>query len=72
MSTPPKQSRQMVVPSVIKGINVLVASGYSIAGLVSPQVILPAGAVTTQASVVFAMYAAVTRPPKTDPGDELE
>ena len=39
-------------------INVLVASGFSIAGLVSPKSILPTGYAPTEASFIFAMYAA--------------
>jgi hypothetical protein len=42
----------------ITGINVLVASGFAIAGLVAPQAILPAGAAPGEASSVFALYAA--------------
>jgi hypothetical protein len=42
----------------ITGINVLVASGFAIAGLVAPQAILPAGAAPGDASFVFALYAA--------------
>jgi hypothetical protein len=44
--------------SVVTGINVLVAGGYAIAGLVNPQSILPAGMIATQGALVFAMYAA--------------
>jgi len=39
-------------------MNVLVAAGFSIAGLVSPESILPMGYVPTEASFIFAMYAA--------------
>jgi len=42
----------------ITGINVLVASGFAIAGLVAPQAILPAGAAPGDASFLFALYAA--------------
>jgi len=38
----------------INAINVLVASGFSIAGLVAPQAILPAGAALDEASFVFS------------------
>jgi hypothetical protein len=44
--------------SWITTINVLVASGFSIAGLIRPQSILPAGDAPTHASYIFAMYAA--------------
>lgn len=44
--------------SWITAINVLVASGFSLAGLLAPQSILPPGSVSTEASRIFAMYAA--------------
>src|SRR3979490_1768144 len=46
------------IASLVTAINVLVASGFSIAGLVSPKSILPAGYVPTEDSSIFAMYAA--------------
>jgi hypothetical protein len=48
----------MRISSLMTAINVLVASGFSIAGLVSPKSILPASYVPTEASFIFAMYAA--------------
>jgi hypothetical protein len=44
--------------SVVTAINVLVASGFSIVGIVRPQYLLPAGSVPTQASLILALYAA--------------
>jgi hypothetical protein len=44
--------------SWITAINVLVACGFSIAGLVAPQALLPSGSISTEASRIFAMYAA--------------
>jgi hypothetical protein len=44
--------------SVVTAINVLVASGFSIVGIVRPQYLLPAGSVPTHASLILAMYAA--------------
>jgi hypothetical protein len=44
--------------SAITALNVLVASGFSIAGLFKPEYVLPAGSVQTEASLIFAMYAA--------------
>ena len=44
--------------SWITTINVLVAGGFSVAGLVAPQVLLPPGSISTEASRIFAMYAA--------------
>lgn len=44
--------------SLVTAINVVVAAGFSIAGLVSPRAILPVGAVPNEASFIFALYAA--------------
>src|ERR1700737_76084 len=46
------------IASLGTAINVLVAGGFSIAGLVSQKSILPAGYAPTDASFIFAMYAA--------------
>jgi hypothetical protein len=46
------------IVSLVTAINVLVAGGFSIAALVSPKSILPAGYAPTEASFIFAMYAA--------------
>ena len=51
-------SAPMRIASLVTAINVLVAGGFSIAGLVSPKSILPAGSAPTDASLIFAMYAA--------------
>ena len=44
--------------SLVTAINVLVASGFSIAAIIRPQDLLPAGSVPTPASFILAMYAA--------------
>ena len=44
--------------SVVTAINVLVASGFSIVGIIRPQYLVPAGSVPTEASLLLAMYAA--------------
>ena len=44
--------------SLVTAINVLVASGFSIAAIIRPQYLLPAGSVPTAASLLLAMYAA--------------
>ena len=44
--------------SAVTAINVLVASGFSIVGIIRPQYLLPAGSVPTQASLILALYAA--------------
>jgi hypothetical protein len=46
------------IASLVTAINVLVAAGFSIAGLVSPKSILPAGYAPNEASFIIAMYAA--------------
>jgi hypothetical protein len=44
--------------AAVTALNVLVASGFSVAGLVRPKSILPAEIEPTAASSIFAMYAA--------------
>src|ERR1700691_1600402 len=44
--------------SLVTAINVLVASCFSILGIIRPQYLLPAGSVPTQASLILALYAA--------------
>jgi hypothetical protein len=50
--------KAMRLASVVTAINVLVASGFSIVGIIHPQYLVPAGSVPTQASLILAMYAA--------------
>src|ERR1700683_4493659 len=50
--------KAMRVASVVTAINVLVASGFSIVGIIRPQYLVSAGSVPTQASLILAMYAA--------------
>jgi len=49
--------------SLVTAINVLVASGFSIAAIIRPQVLVPAEPVRTQASLLLATYAAAPRIP---------
>ena len=51
-------TKVMWLASLVTAINVLVAAGFSIAGLIYPQAMLPTGDVPTEASSIFAMYAA--------------
>ena len=44
--------------SLVTAINVLVASGFSIAAIIYPQYLVPAESVRTEASLLLAMYAA--------------
>ena len=48
----------MSIASLVTAINVLIAVGFSIAGLMSPKSILSANSAATDASFIFAMYAA--------------
>lgn len=49
----------MRAASIVTAINVLVASGFSLAGLISPQSVLPTAAEgLSRASQIFALYAA--------------
>jgi hypothetical protein len=49
--------------SVVTAINVLVACGFSLAAIIRPQYLLPAGAVATESSLLMALYAAAIRIP---------
>jgi hypothetical protein len=44
--------------SLITSINVLVASGFSIAGLASPSTLIPSTTAIADSTLIFAMYAA--------------
>jgi hypothetical protein len=44
--------------SLVTALNVLVASGFSIVGIVRPQYLAPAESVPTQATLILALYAA--------------
>ena len=48
----------MRVASVVTAINVLVATGFSIVGIIRPQYLIPADSVPTQATLILALYAA--------------
>src|SRR6195256_6858155 len=58
MTTTATPATRMRLASAITALNFLVASGFSIAGLFKPEYVLPAGSFQTQASLIFAMYAA--------------
>ena len=55
--------KAMRLASVVTAINVLVASGFSIVGIIHPQYLVPSESVPTQASLLLAMYAAAPRIP---------
>ena len=44
--------------SLVTALNVLVASGFSIVGIVRPQYLAPAESVPMQATLILALYAA--------------
>src|SRR5277367_782631 len=48
----------MRLASVVTAINVLVASGFSIVGIIRPQYLAPVESVPTEASLLLALYAA--------------
>ena len=48
----------MRLASVVTAINVLVATGFSVAAIINPQYLVPVESVPTQASLLLAMYAA--------------
>jgi hypothetical protein len=50
--------KAMRLASLVTAINVLVASGFAITAIIRPQYLVPAGAVPTEASLIFALYAA--------------
>ena len=58
MSILPSRTTAMRVASLITAINVLTAVGFSVAGLINPRSMLAASDVPTDASFIFALYAA--------------
>ena len=48
----------MRLASLVTAINVLVASSFSVAAIFRPEAVVPAGSIPTEASLLFAMYAA--------------
>ncbi len=50
--------RAFRLASLVTAINVLVASGFSIAAIIRPQYLVPVESVPTEASLLLAMYAA--------------
>ena len=55
--------RAIRLASLVTAINVLVASGFSLAAIIRPQYLVPAESVPTQATLLLAMYAAAPRIP---------
>ena len=47
--------------SLVTAMNVLVASGFSVAAIIRPQYLVPVDFVPTEASLLLAMYAAAPR-----------
>src|SRR5580693_5298941 len=48
----------MRLASLVTAINVLVATGFTIAAIFRPEVVVPAGSIPTEASLLLAMYGA--------------
>jgi len=59
------RSKEWRLAAWITAIDVLIAGGFSIAGLIRPQTILPLESAPTAGSFVFAMYAAARSVPLT-------
>ena len=49
--------------SLVTAMNVLVASGFSIAAIIHPQYLVPTESIPTEATLLLAMYAAAPRIP---------
>ena len=58
-------TKAMRLASVVTAIDVVVASGFSIVGIIRPQYLVPAESARTQASLILAMYAAARTIPMT-------
>jgi hypothetical protein len=58
-------SKEWRLAACITAMDVLIAGGFSIAGLIYPRAILPLESAPTAASFVFAMYAAARSVPLT-------
>ena len=52
------KTNAMRLASLVTAINVLVATGFTIAAIFRPEVVVPAGSVPTQAALLLAMYGA--------------
>jgi hypothetical protein len=48
----------MLLASLVTAINVLVATGFTIAAIFRPEVVVPARSVPTEAALLLAMYGA--------------
>jgi hypothetical protein len=57
------RSKEWRLAAWITAMDVLIAGGFSIAGLIRPQAILPLESAPTAGSFVFAMYAAARSVP---------
>jgi hypothetical protein len=51
-------TKTMWLASVVTAIDVLVATGFTIAAIFRPEVVVPPGSVPTEAAFLLAMYAA--------------
>jgi hypothetical protein len=50
--------KAMRLASLVTAINVLVATGFTVAAIFRPEVVVPPGSVPTEAAFLLAMYAA--------------
>lgn len=50
--------KAMRLASMVTAINVLVATGFTIAAIFRPEVVVPPGSIPTEAALLLAMYGA--------------
>ena len=50
--------KAMRLASVVTAINILIATGFTVAAIFRPEVVVPPGSVPTEAAFLLAMYAA--------------
>ncbi|HWL19098.1 MAG TPA: hypothetical protein VNS33_05475 [Bradyrhizobium sp.] len=50
--------KAMRLASVVTAINVLIATGFTVAAIFRPEVVVPPGSVPTEAALLLAMYGA--------------
>ncbi len=55
---PTSKAKAVRLASIVTAANVVIASGFSVAGLIAPAALLPARDPPSEASFIFAMYAA--------------
>jgi hypothetical protein len=52
-----KTNRQWLFMTIITVVNVLIATGYSVAGILNPALMLPKNIIVNESAFIFALYA---------------